>query len=270
MRPDNYEITTRKISPKSAARLLQHHLELSSYYTRLKAEGGSSSRRTEREGKTDWEQLPAEIVPTSTFLHGDFLRKIPKGSSVLDIGCGTGQKSRLVSDLTGSHVVGVDINESELSVGNSLNQGRKIPITFLKESADDLSFPNDSYDRVMLLGTLGAITKDLRSKVLSEAIRVTKKDGIVYISDFSRIKGDPIWDTIYADNERITGEYGSKIVYWGLTGRIKFIGYHFDENELKQQLEQQGLVNIQIRKKMVKSTMTDNMYECLGVWGYKK
>ncbi len=77
----------------------------------------------------------------------ELINDIPKGASVLDLGCGTGQLAVLLSDQVGSqgNVVAVDPDESRIRVAK-VNYGR--PNTeFLV--ADDQSFPGSGYDVVV-------------------------------------------------------------------------------------------------------------------------
>jgi ubiquinone/menaquinone biosynthesis C-methylase UbiE len=69
-----------------------------------------------------------------------------KGSSVLDLGCGTGDLCRRLSVLGAQKVIGVDISV------NMLEQAKKdVPsgVTFLNKAMEDLDFDTESFDMVV-------------------------------------------------------------------------------------------------------------------------
>ena len=74
------------------------------------------------------------------------LLSIPEGSTVLDLGCGTGNLTAVMAERVGSqgHVVGVDPDGERIKVAREKNAKRNI--TFQK--ADGETFPEDQYDLV--------------------------------------------------------------------------------------------------------------------------
>ncbi len=104
------------------------------------------------------------------------------GMSILEIGAATGRYSHTLAR-KGYKVDAVELIESNIEVfkKNTL-EGENITIT--QGDAVDLSaFKSDTYDLTLLLGPMYHLftVKD-KIKALSEAIRVTKKDGIIFVA----------------------------------------------------------------------------------------
>lgn len=88
-----------------------------------------------------------------------------KGGKCLDVGCGRGYLSKLLSE-KGYHVVGVDI---EVPTNYSKTDGYR----FVQGSIEDLPFPNESFETVIVAHVLEHVRNIDRA--LSELLRVTKK-----------------------------------------------------------------------------------------------
>ncbi|HJB26657.1 MAG TPA: class I SAM-dependent methyltransferase [Firmicutes bacterium] len=107
-------------------------------------------------------------------------RYIQPSDRVLEIGAGTGRYSHTLARM-GYAVDAVELVEHNIEVfqKNTLPNEK---ITITQGNALDLSaFPNDQYDITLLLGPLYHLyTKEEKLKALSEAIRVTKRGGIIF------------------------------------------------------------------------------------------
>ncbi|KAM9347342.1 putative methyltransferase [Symphorus nematophorus] len=100
----------------------------------------------------------------------------------VDLGCGTGQNSRLLAPHF-QEVVGIDISECQLE------EARAVPgypnITYRKGTAEDLPFPDCSVD---LLTAASAAHWFDRPRFLAEASRVLKPRGCMALLGFSDTK----------------------------------------------------------------------------------
>lgn len=77
---------------------------------------------------------------------------IRSGMKVLDIGCGTGEVSSLVSSIVhdSGSVVGVDINEKAIARARELANARGLSnVEYLHAGLSDLSFPEEEFDAVV-------------------------------------------------------------------------------------------------------------------------
>ena len=102
------------------------------------------------------------------------------GMKVLEIGAATGRYSHALAQV-GYQVDAVELVEHNIEVFKQKTlPGEKVTIT--QGDARDLSaFESDTYDVTLLLGPMYHLfTEEDQKKALSEAIRVTKKGGIVF------------------------------------------------------------------------------------------
>ncbi len=100
-------------------------------------------------------------------------RYVKRGSSILDLGCGAGLSSHLLSE--DYEVVGADLSKP------LINYARKHfkNVKFQVEDARKLSFKNETFDAVMACGFIEHINEV--EDVLSEMLRVAKKNGYVIV-----------------------------------------------------------------------------------------
>ena len=104
------------------------------------------------------------------------------GMRVLEIGAATGRYSHHFAR-SGYQVDAVELVEHNIDIFNhNTTQGERITVT--QGNAKDLSiYDTDTYDITLLLGPMYHLfTEEDKLQALSEAIRVTKKGGIVFIA----------------------------------------------------------------------------------------
>lgn len=104
------------------------------------------------------------------------------GAHILEIGAATGRYSHYFAK-KGFKVDAVELIEHNIEVFNSLTQpGEDISVT--QGNALDLSFiADETYDVTLLLGPMYHLyTVGEQLKALGEAIRVTKKNGIIFVA----------------------------------------------------------------------------------------
>ena len=99
---------------------------------------------------------------------------------VLDIGCGTGIHSKVVSDL-GNDVIGVDLSEKMLDEAMEKSCGN---LSFIKMDSSNLLFDDNSFDLVISLAMIEFVREPL--KVLEEALRVLKPGGMMVIGTIQK------------------------------------------------------------------------------------
>ena len=102
------------------------------------------------------------------------------GMRILEIGAATGRYSHTLARM-GYAVDAVELVQHNVDIFKSLTQEGE-NITIRQGDARDLSaFEDETYDIVLLLGPMYHLfTKEDQHKALSEALRVTKKGGILF------------------------------------------------------------------------------------------
>ncbi len=156
-------------------------------------------------------------MPTTLKMIGDV-----KNKKVLDLGCGPGRYSKILSDKK-AKVTGIDNSEKLIEVA----QKEAPKANFILGDIEKLPFSNNQFDIVISTLVIGHL-KDW-NKVLKEVNRVLKKDGIFIFSitgPFSLIKEKQkyffkrIWTVKDYFKERIVYNF------WG-QGKIKHKMSHY-------------------------------------------
>lgn len=107
-------------------------------------------------------------------------RYLQPSSRILEIGAGTGRYSHALAQ-QGYHVDAVELLSHNIEIFQK-NTTPKEHITVTQGNATELSaFRDDTYDITLLLGPMYHLfTKEEQLAALSEAIRVTKKNGVIF------------------------------------------------------------------------------------------
>lgn len=111
------------------------------------------------------------------------LLQIEPGQQVLDVACGRGKSSFIVSCMhPQATVVGIDLLEQNVRVAETLFDQVE-NLTYLQGNAMSLDFPDASFDRVMCLEA--AFHFPDRAQFLQEACRVLRPGGKLIVVDFA-------------------------------------------------------------------------------------
>lgn len=164
----------------------------------------------------------AGIVPK--FLHrytqyGAIVGQIPKGSRILDLGCGDGNVSQLY--LSKGKVTGLDISQT------ALNMAKKKGLSTLLHDLNKLPLPfsNNSFDVIILTDVLEHVIDPLN--LLIEINRIIISNGLLIITvpNFARLEnrfrmlmGDPT-DILHWD------KYGDEVehLHWFTKGKLEYL-----------------------------------------------
>ena len=117
---------------------------------------------------------------------------------ILDIGTGTGSIAiRFAQELTGAHIIGLDLSDVVLHVARENVRKVKVSstISFEKGDAQDMPFDDATFDLVVSSNTLHLIKNPI--KMFNEVQRVLTSPGMFCISDLRRS-----WLGIFTDHVR--------------------------------------------------------------------
>ena len=138
---------------------------LTNYYQNYDEDG----RLTSRHGMV-------EYLTTMRYIE-KYLRP---GMRIIEIGAGTGRYSRALAE-KGYHVDAVELIEHNIEVFKQRITGDEPVRIFQGDAMDLAAFETNTYDITLLLGPMYHLyEKDDQLKALSEAIRVTKKGGVIF------------------------------------------------------------------------------------------
>ncbi|MCL7452014.1 MAG: class I SAM-dependent methyltransferase [Anaerolineae bacterium] len=99
---------------------------------------------------------------------------VAEGSSVLDIGCGTGELCFALRSQKHCRVVGLDLSLRMLEFARKSNPFHDV--TFVHEDATDLSaFGDGSFDYATMLMIMHELSWSQQVRVVSEALRLAKR-----------------------------------------------------------------------------------------------
>jgi len=111
---------------------------------------------------------------------------IAAGTSLLDVGCGTGEFCRLAAT-RGATVSGIDAAEGMIEIAR-----RQLPDADLRVGPmEDLPWPDDNFDLVTAINALQFAADFVAA--LGEAGRVARPGGLVAICNWSRIEERELW-----------------------------------------------------------------------------
>ncbi len=133
---------------------------------------------------------------------------IQADQSVLDIGCGTGtQAIELKKTHPTAQVTAIDPDPKALLIAQR-KSGSATAVTFDRGFADDLPYPDGSFDCVFSSFMLHHLTHDVKVGTLRSVLRVLRPGGSFHILDL----GQP------------------KTTYSSIVARLLFRGDHFTDN----------------------------------------
>ena len=129
--------------------------------------------------------LPEEVLASYCGVGNPFsLEPVRKGETILDIGCGAGVDSIVAATMVGpdGKVVGVDLIPEMLErARENLKKTSFENVTFQEASAEELPFPEATFDVVISNGVFNLVPD--KARALKEAIRMLKPDGRFLLAD---------------------------------------------------------------------------------------
>lgn len=129
----------------------------------------------------DFLQAKADFVHEMVKWGG--LDKLPRGTTVLDVGCGIGGSSRILAKEYGFETTGITISPKQVQRATELTP-EDVTAKFQVDDALNLSFPDNSFDVVWSIEA-GPHMPD-KAKYASEMMRVLKPGGILVVADWNQ------------------------------------------------------------------------------------
>lgn len=130
-------------------------------------------------------ELPEDVLASYCGVGNPFsLGPIQKGEFVLDIGCGAGVDTIVAALMVGpeGRVVGIDLTPEMLEQAReNLRKASLENVSFQEGSAEDLPFPEGSFDVVISNGVFNLVPDKMRA--LKEVGRVLRPNGRFMIAD---------------------------------------------------------------------------------------
>lgn len=132
------------------------------------------------------------MAPVYLFHCAQVCQVIRPGDRILDLACGPANQLAQIARLNPDcHFVGLDLSPEMLDRARELTAAQRLAnISFVDGSITDLSqFKNDSFDVVMSTMALHHLPdENCLNQTFTEAARVLKQDGGLYLADFGRLK----------------------------------------------------------------------------------
>ena len=110
------------------------------------------------------------------------LDKLPRGSRILDVGCGIGGSSRILSKYYGFNVTGITISPAQVKRAQDLTSS-KLNCDFQVMDALDLKFEDGTFDGVWSVEA-GAHMNN-KTKYADEMLRILRPGGYLAIADWN-------------------------------------------------------------------------------------
>ena len=156
------------------------------------------------------------------------LDSLPRGTTVLDVGCGIGGSSRILARNYGFAVTGVTISPNQVKRARELSPP-DLPVRFQVDDAMSLSFPDASFDVVWSVEA-GPHMPD-KAVFANELMRVLKPGGVLVVADWNQ-----------RDDRQVPLRFGERLVMRQLLDQWSHPAFSSIEG-FSGLLEATGLVN---------------------------
>ena len=136
------------------------------------------------------------------------------GHRVLEIGCGTGNLVILIKRLhPQAEVVGLDPDPKALARARRKAEREAISVLLDRGFAEELPYPDASFDRVFSAFMFHHLEPDEKQKTLRETRRVLKTSGSLHLLDFggAKVPSDGFVARLQHRTERLRDNFGDRI-----------------------------------------------------------
>ncbi len=128
-----------------------------------------------------WDKVAEEKEFPTPFQIQYFKKYVSKEMKILDVGCGYGRTLNELHNLRFKNLKGIDYSQGMIDRGLRLHPY----LNLIKADGEQIPFPDNEFDAVILLAVLTSSYKEEDQKnLISEISRVLKNEGILYINDY--------------------------------------------------------------------------------------
>ncbi len=119
---------------------------------------------------------------------------IRSGERVLDLGCGTGTLTLLITKMQPkADVVGIDPDPRILEVARRKVHRAGVSVELDHGTATDLPYPDASFDKILTSLVIHHLVGQGKKKALGEAFRVLRPGGEIHVADFGPPHNQLMW-----------------------------------------------------------------------------
>lgn len=128
-----------------------------------------------------WDKAAEKKEFPTPFKIEEFEKFVSHEMNILDVGCGYGRTLDELHNQGFENLAGIDYSQGMINRGL-----RERPyLNLIKTDGDQIPFPDNEFDAVLLVAVLTSNTKDEEQEnIISEISRVLKNGGILYLTDF--------------------------------------------------------------------------------------
>ena len=131
--------------------------------------------------KKDFRKAKVDLIHELVRWSG--LDRLPKGSRILDVGCGIGGSSRILSDFYGFDVIGISISQEQIKRANELTVSEEF-CRFEVMNVLNLQYEKGSFDGVWSVEA-GPHISD-KQTFADEMLRVLRPGGVLVVADWNQ------------------------------------------------------------------------------------
>jgi ubiquinone/menaquinone biosynthesis C-methylase UbiE len=187
----------------------------------------------ERPRQSRWTNAPVSTIPSTLHLSDELHDCLGACRSVVDLGCGVGLTALELNVRGHLAYTGVDINEAAIGVAERLVGRKGLGLgSFEVADARGTRLEGSQFDLTMMQALLTVVESAAdREAVMSEARRLLRPGGGLYVADFLQAWHLPLYRERYLQGVERFGEEGTFEVP-GEDDGFMYVAHHFSEREI--------------------------------------
>ncbi len=172
---------------------------------------------------------------------------LTKEDRVLDMGCGMGRIAEYISDVTGAHVLGIDIADKAIACAQARTKEKRYRLEFREGDLNNLLLPPASVDAIIAIATLH-YAEDL-DKTIGQMKAVLKPHGQMGLFSFQYCSDNDPPDILLPNNTalaQVLKKHGLPFRTWDFTEREKEVyrRQHQVAKELMEEFRAEGNLDL--------------------------